>query len=140
MEQTPKPKMLRSAGVQAATGATRGELRSWEAGGLIAPNKEQHFSQEYRIYDQRTVNRVRQIRFLKAKGLTPRGIALALPELQAWELKTGKRLTAENLAVDAKQAAATVPDAPLGNSDPQPSAGESSEAKADPQPGSGTQS
>jgi DNA-binding transcriptional MerR regulator len=96
MEQTPTPKMLRSTGVQAATGATRGELRSWESWGFIAPSKEQHVSQEYRIYDETMVNRIRQIRFLKAKGLTPRGVERALPELQAWELRTGKQMRAED--------------------------------------------
>jgi len=119
MEQTPTTKTLRSAGVQAATGATRGELREWETKGLIKPKLEQHFSRMYRVYDDDQIDAIRQVRFLKAKGLTPVGIARALPELQAWERRTGKQIKVEDL--NTGDSAAETENVPICRGNPQPS-------------------
>jgi DNA-binding transcriptional MerR regulator len=111
-QETPTPKPLRAAAVRKLTGATRGELRSWEANGLIAPSTERHYSRHYRTYDEAQIDRIRQVRYLKAKGLTPRGIEMALPELRAWEERSGKRANAEDVSRDA---AATPPDSRRDN-------------------------
>jgi DNA-binding transcriptional MerR regulator len=84
-----------------ATGATARALRHYEQTGLISSERA---SNGYRLYDERTVVRVRNIRHLLAAGLTLDDVRVFLPCLDgdvaaAPPSDHGLRVALERLAV-----------------------------------------
>jgi DNA-binding transcriptional MerR regulator len=84
-----------------ATGATARALRHYEQAGLISSERA---SNGYRLYDERTVVRVRNIRHLLAAGLTLDDVRVFLPCLDgdvaaAPPSDHGLRVALERLAV-----------------------------------------
>ncbi|MFJ9736832.1 MerR family transcriptional regulator [Streptomyces sp. NPDC101166] len=93
-----------------ATGVTARALRHYEQAGLIASERALN---GYRLYDERTVGRVRNIRHLLAAGLTLDDVKVFLPCLDgdvatAPPSEKGIRVAVERLAVlDERIAAQT---------------------------------
>ncbi|GAA2287336.1 hypothetical protein GCM10010145_67820 [Streptomyces ruber] len=92
------------------TGATARALRHYEQAGLISSERAPN---SYRVYDERAVVRVRNIRYLLAAGLTLDDVRVFLPCLDG-DLTTaspsdrGIRVALERLAVlDQRIAAQT---------------------------------
>lgn len=84
-----------------ATGTTARSLRHYEQAGLIT---SQRAANGYRVYEERTVVRVRNIRHLLAAGLTVDDVRLFLPCLDgdvaaAPHSERGLRIARERLAV-----------------------------------------
>lgn len=79
---------LTTARLCAATGATRGMLRLYEADGLLAA--PQRSATGYRHFPADTVDRVRAIRLLKELGFTLRQIRLLLAEADDGPFDTHK--------------------------------------------------
>lgn len=84
-----------------ATGATARALRHYEQAGLIS---SQRAPNGYRVYDERAVVRVRNIRYLLAAGLTLDDVRVFLPCLDgnvaaAPPSERGLRVASERLAV-----------------------------------------
>lgn len=84
-----------------ATGTTARALRHYEQAGLIS---SQRAPNGYRVYDERAVVRVRNIRYLLAAGLTLDDVRVFLPCLDgdvaaAPPAKKGLRVALERLAV-----------------------------------------
>lgn len=67
---------MRIGELAAATGATPRALRHYEQAGLISSERAPN---GYRVYDEQTVVRVRNIRFLLAAGLTLDDVQVFLP-------------------------------------------------------------
>lgn len=83
------------------TGATPRALRHYERAGLISSERAPN---GYRIYDERAVVRVRNIRYLLAAGLTLADVLVFLPCLDgdvaaAAPADNGLRVARERLAV-----------------------------------------
>lgn len=101
---------LRIGELAGATGATARALRHYEQAGLIS---SQRAPNGYRIYDERAVIRVRNIRHLLAAGLTLDDVRVFLPCLDgdvaaAPPSEKGLRVAWERLAVlDERIAAQT---------------------------------
>ncbi len=93
-----------------ATGTTARALRHYEQAGLLFSERA---SNGYRVYDERAVVRVRNIRHLLAAGLTLEDVRVFLPCLDgdvaaAEPSDTGLRVALERLAVlDERIAAQT---------------------------------
>ncbi|MER7487824.1 MerR family transcriptional regulator [Streptomyces sp. NPDC126497] len=93
-----------------ATGATTRALRHYGQAGLISSERA---ANGYRVYEERTVVRVRNIRYLLAAGLTLDDVRVFLPCLDgdvaaAPPSAKGLRVARERLAVlDARIAAQT---------------------------------
>ncbi|MEU2511539.1 MerR family transcriptional regulator [Streptomyces syringium] len=84
-----------------ATGTTARALRHYEQAGLISSERA---ANDYRVYDERAVVRVRNIRYLLAAGLTLDDVRAFLPCLDgdvaaAPPSETGLRVAWERLAV-----------------------------------------
>ncbi|MFC5155949.1 MerR family transcriptional regulator [Streptomyces amakusaensis] len=84
-----------------ATGATARALRHYEQAGLISSERA---ANGYRVYDERTVARVRNIRYLLAVGLTLDDVRAFLPCLDgdmstAPPSESGLRVAVERLTV-----------------------------------------
>ncbi|WOX20279.1 MerR family transcriptional regulator [Streptomyces solicathayae] len=84
-----------------ATGTTARALRHYEQAGLISSERA---ANGYRIYDEQSVLRVRNIRYLLAAGLTLDDVRVFLPCLDgdvaaASPSDTGLRVALERLAV-----------------------------------------
>jgi DNA-binding transcriptional MerR regulator len=84
-----------------ATGATARALRHYEQAGLVSSERT---SNGYRVYDERAVVRVRNIRYLLAAGLTLDDVRVFLPCLDgdvatAPPSDKGIRVALERLAV-----------------------------------------
>jgi DNA-binding transcriptional MerR regulator len=91
-----------------ATGATARALRHYEQVGLITSERAPN---GYRVYDERAVLRVRNIRYLTAAGLTLDDVQVFLPCLDkdmttAPPSDRGIRVAAERLAVLTERIAA----------------------------------
>ncbi|MFB8085901.1 MerR family transcriptional regulator [Streptomyces sp. NPDC055992] len=91
-----------------ATGTTARALRHYEQAGLIS---SQRAPNGYRVYDERAVVRVRNIRYLLAAGLTLDDVRVFLPCLDgdvasAPPSERGLRVAAERLAVLEQRIAA----------------------------------
>lgn len=93
-----------------ATGATARALRHYEQAGLISSERAPN---GYRVYDERAIVRVRNIRYLLAAGLTLDDVRVFLPCLDgdvatAPPSDNGVRVALERLAVlDQRIAAQT---------------------------------
>lgn len=93
-----------------ATGTTARALRHYEQAGLISSERA---ANRYRVYEERTVVRVRNIRHLLAAGLTLDDVRLFLPCLDGDVVaapypERGLRIARERLAVlEARIAAQT---------------------------------
>lgn len=91
-----------------ATGATARALRHYEQAGLISSKRAPN---GYRLYDERAVTRVRNIRYLLAAGLTLDDVRVFLPCLDG-DLTTvppsdkGIQVASERLAVLNRRIAA----------------------------------
>lgn len=91
-----------------ATGATARALRHYEQAGLISSKRAPN---GYRLYDERAVTRVRNIRYLLAAGLTLDDVRVFLPCLDG-DLTTappsdkGIQVVSERLAVLNRRIAA----------------------------------
>ncbi|GAA1014855.1 MULTISPECIES: MerR family transcriptional regulator [Streptomyces] len=91
-----------------ATGATARALRHYEQAGLISSERAPN---GYRVYDERAVTRVRNIRYLLAAGLTLDDVRVFLPCLDG-DLTTappsdkGIQVVSERLAVLNRRIAA----------------------------------
>ncbi|MFJ6993854.1 MerR family transcriptional regulator [Streptomyces sp. NPDC003090] len=88
-----------------ATGTTARALRHYEQAGLIS---SQRASNGYRIYDERAVVRVRNIRYLLAAGLTLDDVRVFLPCLDGDVERLAvlnERITAQTEARDRLEAA-----------------------------------
>ncbi|MFF5128087.1 MerR family transcriptional regulator [Streptomyces syringium] len=84
-----------------ATGTTARALRHYEQAGLITSERA---ANDYRVYDERAVVRVRNIRYLLAAGLTLDDVQVFLPCLDgdvaaAPPSDQGLRVALERLAV-----------------------------------------
>ncbi|MDT0485331.1 MerR family transcriptional regulator [Streptomyces doebereineriae] len=92
---------MRIGELATATGTTARALRHYEQAGLISSERA---SNGYRVYDERTVVRVRNIRHLLAAGLTLDDVRVFLPCLDgdvaaAPTSDQGLRVALERLAV-----------------------------------------
>ncbi|MEU9644082.1 MerR family transcriptional regulator [Streptomyces sp. NPDC048188] len=92
---------MRIGELAGATGATARALRHYEQAGLIS---SQRAPNGYRVYDERAVVRVRNIRYLLAAGLTLDDVRVFLPCLDgdvaaAPPSERGLRVASERLAV-----------------------------------------
>ncbi|MFF0097597.1 MerR family transcriptional regulator [Streptomyces canus] len=92
---------MRIGELATATGTTARALRHYEQAGLISSERA---SNGYRVYDERTVVRVRNIRHLLAAGLTLDDVRVFLPCLDgdvagAPPSDQGLRVALERLAV-----------------------------------------
>lgn len=92
---------LRIGELAGATGTTARALRHYEQAGLIS---SQRAPNGYRVYDERAVVRVRNIRYLLAAGLTLDDVRVFLPCLDgnvaaAPPSEQGLRVASERLAV-----------------------------------------
>lgn len=93
-----------------ATGTTARALRHYEQAGLISSERA---ANDYRVYDERAVVRVRNIRYLLAAGLTLDDVRVFLPCLDgdlaaAPPSETGLRVALERLAVLNERIAAQI--------------------------------
>ena len=61
--------------VRRHTGASRSQLRYWEAQGLIHPILAEHASRIWRLYPQDQVARIKELKRLLDGGFTLRGAA-----------------------------------------------------------------
>jgi DNA-binding transcriptional MerR regulator len=64
--------------VTRASGATRARLRSWEARGLIQPERVEHGSRTWRVYAPDQVERIKEVMALLAEGYSLGGAARRL--------------------------------------------------------------
>ncbi|MFF1405126.1 MerR family transcriptional regulator [Streptomyces sp. NPDC058294] len=92
---------MRIGELATATGTTARALRHYEQAGLISSERA---SNGYRVYDERTMVRVRNIRHLLAAGLTLDDVRVFLPCLDgdvaaAPPSEEGLRVALERLAV-----------------------------------------
>ncbi|MFF1649157.1 MerR family transcriptional regulator [Streptomyces sp. NPDC058240] len=92
---------MRIGELAGATGTTARALRHYEQSGLISSERA---SNGYRVYDERAVLRVRNIRYLLAAGLTLDDVHVFLPCLDgdvaaAPPSDKGLRVALERLAV-----------------------------------------
>ncbi|MGV9283988.1 MerR family transcriptional regulator [Streptomyces sp. NPDC003730] len=92
---------MRIGELAGATGTTARALRHYEQAGLIS---SQRAPNGYRVYDERAVVRVRNIRYLLAAGLTLDDVRVFLPCLDgnvaaAPPSEQGLRVASERLAV-----------------------------------------
>ncbi|MFE0044628.1 MerR family transcriptional regulator [Streptomyces albireticuli] len=92
---------MRIGELATAVGTTARALRHYEQAGLISSDRA---SNGYRVYDERTVVRVRNIRYLLAAGLTLDDVRAFLPCLDgdmaaAPPSDKGLRVARERLAV-----------------------------------------
>ncbi|WP_369125476.1 MerR family transcriptional regulator [Catenulispora pinisilvae] len=92
---------MRIGDLAKATGTTARALRHYEQSGLISSERT---TNGYRVYDERTAVRVRNIRYLLTAGLTLDDVRVFLPCLDA-DVATappsarGLRVASERLAV-----------------------------------------
>ncbi|PAU44793.1 MerR family transcriptional regulator [Streptomyces albireticuli] len=94
-------RQVRIGELATAVGTTARALRHYEQAGLISSDRA---SNGYRVYDERTVVRVRNIRYLLAAGLTLDDVRAFLPCLDgdmaaAPPSDKGLRVARERLAV-----------------------------------------
>ncbi|TXS04994.1 MerR family transcriptional regulator [Streptomyces sp. col6] len=99
---------MRIGELAGATGTTARALRHYEQAGLISSERAPN---GYRVYDERAVVRVRNIRYLLAAGLTLDDVRVFLPCLDgdvasAPPSERGLRVAAERLAVLEQRIAA----------------------------------
>ncbi|GAT79821.1 MerR family transcriptional regulator [Streptomyces sp. F-3] len=103
-----RAKRMRIGELAKATGATARALRHYEQAGLISSERAPN---GYRVYDERAVTRVRNIRYLLAAGLTLDDVRVFLPCLDG-DLTTappsdkGIQVVSERLAVLNRRIAA----------------------------------
>jgi DNA-binding transcriptional MerR regulator len=94
-----------SAGeARAGTGATRAQLRYWEARGIVSPVIRQHNRRAWRLYPQEQVERIRRMMRLLGMGMTLQGAVRSLPALEAREKRLVGNAFAEatTVAVQAR--------------------------------------
>jgi DNA-binding transcriptional MerR regulator len=81
---------LTPAEVRRMTGATRSALLWLEQKTVVKPQRAPHRTQQHRVYTAEQAELIRRLRYLQSRGMTLNGALAALPELEAWETRTGK--------------------------------------------------
>jgi DNA-binding transcriptional MerR regulator len=71
--------------VRRRTGVTRSQLRYWEAGGILSPEREEHHTRSWRIYCEADAEKVRRLLYLIGEGMTLKGAVSKLSAVEERE-------------------------------------------------------